>query len=172
MFCSVPLIEQFFRNPGGIRFGSAELYDVIDAHFSDDIQDCLAVGQSIDGGTDERVILFVKLHEGQELSTALMDTIRTQIRSRRTPRHVPSRIIQVDEIPYTLNGKRVEVLVKKVCLARTPQGKYIADFPGFNVNKIINGAPVSSVNPATLLNPQCLQSYVDIGIGLRNDVPL
>ncbi|KAJ3997023.1 acetoacetyl-CoA synthetase [Lentinula boryana] len=134
-------------NPGGVRFGSAELYDVIDAHFADQIEDYIAIGQSIDNGIDERVILFVKLHNDQTLSPTLIDAIRTQIRQRRTPRHVPNKIIQVHQIPYTLNGKRVEVLVKK----------------------IVNGAPLSSINPATLLNPQCLEFYVNIGAELRDE---
>ncbi|TRM67569.1 hypothetical protein BD626DRAFT_479170 [Schizophyllum amplum] len=132
-------------NPGGVRFGSAELYEVLDHCFHADIVDCLAIGQSIASNTDERVVLFVKLHEGKTLEKPLEDAIRREIRARRTPRHVPARIVQTNAIPYTLNGKRVEVLVKK----------------------IINGAPVSSVNPATLANPECLDFYVEIGKELR-----
>ncbi|KAJ3894142.1 acetoacetyl-CoA synthetase [Lentinula edodes] len=135
-------------NPGGVRFGSAELYDVIDVHFANIVEDCIAIGQGIDNGTDERVILFIKLSKDQELSPTLIDAIRAQIRHKRTPRHVPSKFIQVHDIPYTLNGKRVEVLVKK----------------------IINGAPLSTINPATLLNPESLEIYVKIGIELRREV--
>ncbi|KAJ3869570.1 acetoacetyl-CoA synthetase [Lentinula novae-zelandiae] len=135
-------------NPGGVRFGSAELYDVIDVHFANIVEDCIAIGQGIDNGTDERVILFIKLSKDQELSPTLIDAIRAQIRHKRTPRHVPSKFIQVHDIPYTLNGKRVEVLVKK----------------------IINGAPLSTINPATLLNPESLEVYVKIGIELRREV--
>lgn len=142
-------------NPGGVRFGSAELYDVIDMYFapnashsSHTIVDCLAVGQSIAQGTDERVILFIKLLEGEHLTAELERRIKTEIRTRRSARHVPSKIIQVEDIPYTLNGKRVEVPVKK----------------------IINGAPISSVNPATLRNPECLKSYELIGKELRAEV--
>jgi len=80
------------RNPGGVRFGSAELYDVIDMCFPSDIQDCVAVGQSIENGTDERVILFVKLPEGKTLSEELEQNIKGEIRKRRTPRHVPSKV--------------------------------------------------------------------------------
>lgn len=90
----------FNRNPGGIRFGSSELYDVIDSCFSASpelsaeytIVDCLAVGQVIDGGSDERVILFVKLLDGQKLSADLEKKIIAQVRSRRSPRHVPARV--------------------------------------------------------------------------------
>ncbi|KAG5651429.1 hypothetical protein H0H81_008659 [Sphagnurus paluster] len=112
------------------------------------IVDALAVGQKVDGGADERVILFIKLPEGQMLSTGFEQKIKAEIRNRRSPRHVPTRIIQVTDVPYTLNGKRVEVLVKK----------------------IINGAPLSSVNPATLSNPECLAFYAEVGTALRLEV--
>ncbi|TFK28717.1 acetyl-CoA synthetase-like protein, partial [Coprinopsis marcescibilis] len=140
-------------NPGGIRFGSAEIYDVLDG-FADpesepSLVDFLAVGQKIDNGTDERVILFVILRDGQHLSPEFESKLRSAIRSRRSARHVPSRIIEVNAIPYTLNGKRVEVLVKK----------------------IINGAPLSIVNPATLSNPECLRFYQEIGEVLRKEAP-
>lgn len=87
------------RNPGGIRFGSAELYDVVDMCFAPNathqahaIADCLAVGQHIAQGTDERVIMFVKLLEGETLSDELVKRIKQEIRSRRTPRHVPCEV--------------------------------------------------------------------------------
>ncbi|KJA30266.1 hypothetical protein HYPSUDRAFT_126374 [Hypholoma sublateritium FD-334 SS-4] len=139
-------------NPGGIRYGSAEIYEVLDLHFSKPtnvyvVADYLAVGQKIDNGADERVILFVKLPSEQELVPEFEAKLKSEIRLRRSPRHVPARIIQVNDIPYTLNGKRVEVLVKK----------------------IINGAPLSSVNPATLSNPECLEYYRDIGEVLRKE---
>ncbi|KZT12742.1 acetoacyl-CoA synthetase [Laetiporus sulphureus 93-53] len=142
-------------NPGGIRFGSAEIYDVIELCFSPStshaghaIVDCLVVGQSIADGTDERVILFVKLLEGQTLTPELEKKIKAEVRSRRSARHVPARIIQVRDIPYTVNMKRVEVPVKK----------------------IINGAPLSSVNPATLRNPECLPEYEAVGKALRAEM--
>jgi len=140
-------------NPGGVRFGSSELYDVLDMCFSGSgmeqtIVDSLAVGQKIDGGADERVILFVKLPEGHVLSADLEQKLRTEIRNRKSPRHVPAKIIQAADIPYTLNGKRVEVLVKK----------------------IINGAALTSVNPATLSNPECLAFYAEAGVALRLEV--
>lgn len=88
------------RNPGGVRFGSAEIYDVVEMCFSTStaairahtIVDCLAVGQSINAGTDERVILFVQLMEGEVLSADLEELIKTEVRVRRSPRHVPSKV--------------------------------------------------------------------------------
>ncbi|KAI0832453.1 acetoacyl-CoA synthetase [Trametes gibbosa] len=139
-------------NPGGVRFGSAEIYDVLEhcfapaaTHAAHTVADSLVVGQSVARGTDERVVLFVKLLEGQTLTPELEARIRAEIRARRSARHVPARIIQVDDIPYTVNMKRVEVPVKK----------------------IVNGAPLSSVNPATLKNPECLDAYAKIGAQLR-----
>lgn len=63
-----------------------------DSSAEDIIVDCLAVGQQIDGGTDERVVLFVKLPEGRKLSDALQQRIKAEIRARRSPRHVPARV--------------------------------------------------------------------------------
>jgi acyl-coenzyme A synthetase/AMP-(fatty) acid ligase len=107
-----PLLMFRTSNPGGIRFGSAEIYDVIDACFSAGspaltasrpIVDCLAVGQVTDGGVDERVILFVKLEEGESLSFDLENKVKAEIRAQRSPRHVPSRVSPA--CPTCLLGK-------------------------------------------------------------------
>jgi len=83
-----------FRNPGGVRFGSSEIYDVLDTCFvsADSPVDAIVVGQKIDGGADERVVLFVKLPSGETLSHDLEQKIRAEIRKRRSPRHVPARV--------------------------------------------------------------------------------
>lgn len=78
-------------NPGGIRFGSSELYDVINLCFSGEVTDCLAIGQAIDGGLDERVVLFLKLPHGQVLSHDLEQRVKSQIRQSLSPRHVPAK---------------------------------------------------------------------------------
>ena len=83
-----------------MRFGSAEIYEVIELCFSPSnaaskahmIVDCLAVGQSIDEGTDERVVLFIKLPEGQRCTDELKNRIKLEIRARRSPRHVPEMV--------------------------------------------------------------------------------
>ncbi|KAG8794934.1 hypothetical protein FRC16_010288 [Serendipita sp. 398] len=118
-------------NPGGIRFGSAEIYEVLEACFSEmnthdasgspselTILDSLCVGQKI-SESDERVILFVRLGDGIALSDTLVKKIAAEIRSRRSARHVPALCLQVQDIPYTLNGKKVEVPVRKVSVAKT-----------------------------------------------------
>jgi hypothetical protein len=87
------------RNPGGIRFGSAEIYQVLDLCFSPIattadlvIADALVVGQPINGGADERVILFLQLPEGRTLHEDLVKRVKHEIRTRRSPRHVPARV--------------------------------------------------------------------------------
>jgi acetoacetyl-CoA synthetase len=80
-------------NPGGVRFGSAELYDVIEREFAGaggPVVDCIAVGQTLPGGTDERVVLGLQLAEGTALTKELQDAIKLAIRTRRSPRHVPA----------------------------------------------------------------------------------
>jgi len=91
------------RNPGGVRFGSSEIYDVLATCFvsADSPVDAVAVGQKIDGGADERVVLFVKLPPGQTLSNDLEQKIRLEIRKRRSPRHVPAR---VSVLSYNIRG--------------------------------------------------------------------
>ncbi|CAK5262709.1 unnamed protein product [Mycena citricolor] len=83
-------------NPGGVRFGSSELYDVIDSEFcaAGLVADSLAIGQT--QAEDERVLLFVKLPPGQTLTPDLERQIKQQIRTRRSARHVPALILSID----------------------------------------------------------------------------
>ncbi|AEG13822.1 acetoacetyl-CoA synthase [Desulfofundulus kuznetsovii DSM 6115] len=97
-------------NPGGVRIGTAEIYRVVES--LPEILDSIVVGQ--DWENDVRVILFVKLPEGVELTGQLINKIKTAIRENTTPRHVPAKIIAVKDIPYTLNGKKVEMAVRNV----------------------------------------------------------
>lgn len=97
-------------NPGGVRIGTAEIYRVIDT--IPGIVDSLVVGQR--QGDDERVILFLKMNEGQALTEDLIKDVGTQIRKYCSPRHVPALVLPVRDIPYTINGKKVEIAVKKI----------------------------------------------------------
>lgn len=106
-------------NPGGIRIGTAEIYRQVES--IPEILDSLVVGQ--DWGNDERVILFVKLREGVELNESFQKKIKNTIRQNATPRHVPAKIIAVPEIPYTMNGKKVELAVRKVIHGREVENK-------------------------------------------------
>ena len=96
--------------PGGIRIGTAEIYRVVE-NFSE-VTDSLVVGQK--WGDDERVILFVKLTEGTSLHNKFIQKIKKNIRSECSPRHIPKKIIEIEDIPYTINGKKVEIAVKKI----------------------------------------------------------
>lgn len=97
-------------NPGGVRIGTAEIYRQVEK--IDQILECVAVGQNWQG--DERIILFVRLKPGFELSSETIELIKRTIRENTTPRHVPSKIIAVSDIPRTISGKIVELAVRKV----------------------------------------------------------
>lgn len=99
-------------NPCGVRFGSAEIYSVVESF--KEIEDSLCVGQRSVEGNEERVILFVKMTHSDLFSHDLVKRIKVCIRSQLSARHVPAMIVQVADIPYTHNGKKVEVCVKKV----------------------------------------------------------
>lgn len=100
-------------NPNGIRFGSADIYNIIEPF--EEIEDSLCVGQKNPKmPEEERVILFVKLRQGVEFNKSLIDRIKIKIRTSLSARHVPSLILEIKEIPYTINGKKVEVPVRKI----------------------------------------------------------
>ena len=97
-------------NPGGVRIGTAEIYRVVEA--LPEVADSLVVGQKWED--DERVILFVKMNQDSDLTDELVDTIRKTIHSECSPRHVPAVVVPTKDIPYTINGKKVEIAVKKI----------------------------------------------------------
>ncbi|UCF57787.1 MAG: acetoacetate--CoA ligase, partial [Deltaproteobacteria bacterium] len=97
-------------NPGGVRIGTAEIYRQVE--MMEQIEDSLVVGQDWKG--DVRVILFVKMAQGNELTDDLKNKIKKSLRTNASPRHVPAKIIPVPDVPYTLNLKKVELAVKKV----------------------------------------------------------
>ena len=97
-------------NPGGVRIGTAEIYRQVET--LDEIADSLVVGQPWKG--DVRVVLLVVLNPGQRLDGELTKKIRNRIRQGATPRHVPARIVAVEDIPYTRSGKKVELAVARL----------------------------------------------------------
>ena len=100
-------------NPGGVRIGTAEIYRQVEK--CDAVLESLVIGQQWPAGSgDVRVVLFVKLRDGRVLDDALCEQIRQTIRDNATPRHVPARIVQVDDIPRTRSGKIVELAVRAV----------------------------------------------------------
>ncbi|MBE9503544.1 MAG: acetoacetate--CoA ligase [Proteobacteria bacterium] len=121
-------------NPGGVRIGTADIYRQVEQ--IEEVEDSLVTGQR--WKNDERIILFVKLAVGVELTDVLKQKIRETIRKNNTPRHVPAKILSVPDIPYTLNMKKVEIAVKKV----------------------IHHEPVR--NKEALRNPEVLDYYADL----------
>ncbi|RDB25381.1 Acetoacetyl-CoA synthetase [Hypsizygus marmoreus] len=100
-------------NRSGIRFGSGEIYSVME-RFSARIEDSFCVGQRRPQDVDERILLFVKMRPGQRFSKALVKEIEHSIRNGMSSRHVPDFIFEIEDIPYTVNGKKIEVAVKKI----------------------------------------------------------
>ena len=121
-------------NPGGVRLGTAEIYSEIERF--DEIKESLVVGQSWDN--DIRIILFVILNLKFRLTEDLITRMKLQIRKNASPRHVPNKIIQVNDIPRTKSGKIVELAVKN----------------------IIEGNKIK--NKEALANPQALNEFINI----------
>ncbi len=127
--------------PSGVRIGTAEIYNQLEQ--LDEITDSLAIGQQWQG--DQRIILFVKLAEGYGLTEELKNKIKNTLRENASPRHIPARIIEVPDIPYTLNLKKVEIAV----------------------TNIVNHHPV--LNRDSLINPKSLDYYESIVSDLESE---
>jgi len=121
-------------NPGGVRIGTAEIYRVVEQ--IPEIADSLVVGVQSEG--DELVALFLIMNEDEILNDILVNQIKSSIRKNCTPRHVPSIVKSVKDIPYTISGKKVELAVKKV----------------------LHGEEVT--NKDALANPEALDCFKDI----------
>jgi len=120
--------------PSGVRIGTGEIYRVVEK--IEEVADSVVVGQDWEG--DQRIILFVKPAEGVSLTEELKNKIRKALRENASPRHVPARIIEVPDVPYTFSGKKVEGAV----------------------TNIVHGRPVS--NRGALSNPESLDYYEEI----------
>jgi acetoacetyl-CoA synthetase len=106
-------------NRGGVRMGTSEIYRAVEK--VEEVQDSLVVDlQKPDGSA--HMPLFVVLEEGVELDEDLVGKIRKSIRDTTSPRHVPDEVLRVPDVPRTLNGKKLEVPVKKI-LSGTPPEK-------------------------------------------------
>ena len=97
-------------NPGGVRIGTSEIYQQVED--IDFITEGLVVGQDFDD--DVRIILFVTTKNNQELNDEKIKSIKSKIRKNCSPKHVPTIIIKVPEIPKTKSGKIVELAVRQV----------------------------------------------------------
>ncbi len=127
--------------PSGVRIGTGEIYTVLEK--LPEIADTLVVGQNWKG--DQRILLFVQLSSGYELTEELKDKIRKALRENASPRHVPALILQTPSIPYTFNMKKVESAVRN----------------------IINGKPV--LNRDALTNPESLEYFEKILPDIQKD---
>lgn len=121
-------------NPGGVRIGTAEIYRQVEK--LDFVLESIVIGQPWAG--DVRVVLFVRLKDGVELTDDVVKTIKTQIRTNATPRHVPAKVIAVADIPRTKSGKITELAVLDM----------------------VTGRPVK--NKTALANPEALDLYANL----------
>lgn len=121
-------------NPGGVRIGTAEIYRQVEQ--VPEIVESIAVGQDWEG--DVRIILFVKMKENTILDDDLIEKIKKQIKIGASPRHVPAKIIQIDDIPRTKSGKITEIAVRDV----------------------IHGRKIKNIE--ALANPESLELYRDL----------
>lgn len=133
-------------NRGGVRMGTSEIYSAIDS--VPEVADSLVVDlQSKDSSSE--MPCFVVLKDGAELNNRLKDEIKRQIRTQCSPRHVPSTIYEVKDIPQTINGKKLEVPIKKILM----------------------GTPVEkAANPGSLKNPKSLDFFVDLAAHREKDI--
>ncbi|KAJ3486433.1 hypothetical protein NLI96_g4243 [Meripilus lineatus] len=113
-------------NRNGVRIGTSEIYSVME-RFSDRIEDSLCVGQRRPEDSDERILLFVKMRPGNALTKSLKSEINEVITKNLSSRHLPSFIFQVEDIPYTVTGKKVEIAVKQIVSGSTfkPSGTVV-----------------------------------------------
>ena len=121
-------------NPGGVRIGTAEIYNQVEQ--MPEIEEGLCIGQQWEA--DVRVILFVRTAAGVTLDDELTAAIKSKIRTGASPRHVPAKVIAVDDIPRTKSGKITELAVRD----------------------IVHGKPVK--NREALANPEALDLFNDL----------
>jgi len=131
-------------NRGGVRMGTSEFYRVVEG--LDEVADSLVVDAGGPGG-EGRLLLFVVLRPGSTLDGDLVERIRRTIRSELSPRHVPDEIHPVDDVPRTLNGKKLEVPVKRILAGVLPD---------------------KAVSEGALANPDALRAVVALA---RQDAP-
>ena len=121
-------------NPGGVRLGTSEIYSVVEKF--KEVKEAIVVGQSWDN--DIRILLFLVVSKPNEFNQSLIEKIKQKIRVDASPRHVPTKIIKVTDIPRTKNGKIVELAVKN----------------------IIEGNKIKNIQ--ALANPEALKEYKNL----------
>ena len=106
-------------NPGGVRIGTAEIYRSVEN--MPEISDAIVVGRP--NADDVEIVLFIKLNKGFRLDSKLSNQIKTLIRLKNTPRHIPKYIFEVIDIPYTISGKKVEKAILSTILGEKIKNK-------------------------------------------------
>ncbi|PHH92306.1 hypothetical protein CDD83_8020 [Cordyceps sp. RAO-2017] len=106
-------------NPSGIRFGSSDIYAVMERCFAADVAESLCVGQRRPHDADESVVLFLVMRPGRTLSRELTGRIKGTIATELTKRHVPKYVFAAPAVPVTVNGKKVELPVKAIVSGKT-----------------------------------------------------
>ncbi|EFC40354.1 predicted protein [Naegleria gruberi] len=124
-------------NPGGVRIGTGDYYDVLQ-HVKE-VVDSIVVGQRQKDG-NEQVVLFVQLAPNLELNEQLVDKIHDTIKTHLSSRHRPSVIAQVNGVPVNVNGKKMEKFVKK----------------------LTNQDPVQPSEISSLKNPECVSAFLPV----------
>ncbi|HEX7126087.1 MAG TPA: acetoacetate--CoA ligase [Thermodesulfobacteriota bacterium] len=128
-------------NRGGVRMGTSEFYRVVEE--LPEVTDSLVIDTG-ELGREGRLLLFVVLREEVRLDDALRGKIAAALRRQLSPRHVPDEIHAIAEVPRTLNGKKVEVPVKR----------------------ILSGRPLeAAVSAEALANPKALEAFVALARG-------
>ena len=106
-------------HPGGVRIGTAEIYRSVEN--MPEISDAIVVGRP--NADDVEIVLFIKLNKGFRLDSKLSNQIKTLIRLKNTPRHIPKYIFEVIDIPYTISGKKVEKAILSTILGEKIKNK-------------------------------------------------
>ncbi len=124
-------------NRDGVRIGTSEVYRAVEG--LPEIADSLVVSIERKGGI-YFMPLFVVLQPGYDLDERLIKKINLELRSQYSPRHVPDAVFQINEVPYTISGKKMEAPVKKI---------------------LMGTAPDIAANPGTMKNPGAMQQFLN-----------
>lgn len=135
-------------NRGGVRMGTSEFYRVVES--LPEVADSLVVDTGSLEDSEGKLFLFVVPRSGTKLDEALEQKIKATIRRELSPRHVPDAIVAVTSVPRTLNGKKVEVPIKRILLGTAPE---------------------KAANPDTLADPKALDAFVEFARKLRGITP-
>ena len=123
--------------PGGVRFGSSEIYNIMLKHFSEEVEDSLCIGRRREMDKDETVVLFLQMAKGKQFNEALVQKVKNVIKKELSGRHLPGIIDETPGIPVTVNGKKIEGAVKQILC-------------GMNIK-----------TSASVANKECLEFYKD-----------